>query len=137
MNRKNTITTLVALTLLTGITGVASAKDVYRKTVGMGGTELITFRGPSKESVEQREQLLFTRLTWILADPTLQSSDVRVRLVNKEQAIYVKDRLLMTVTTQDAAYNQTTPEKQAIAWRDRLAQTLPTLKSTDRPPGGS
>lgn len=135
MNRKNTLTALAALAMMTGISGAASAKEAYRKTVGMGGTELITLRGPSQESVEQREQLLFTRLNWILADPTLQAADVRVRRVNKDVAIYVKERLLLTVTTQDAAYNQTTPEKQANAWRDRLAQTLPTLKASDRPPG--
>ncbi|MGC4042832.1 MAG: hypothetical protein QM758_03435 [Armatimonas sp.] len=135
MNRKKILVSLAALTVMSGIAGVASAKEAYHKTVGIGGTELITLRGPDQASVEQREQTLFTRLNWILADPTLQPTDVRVRLVNKELAIYVKERLLLTVSTQDAAYNQTTREKQAAAWRDRLAQTLPTLKATDRPPG--
>lgn len=136
MNRKNTLIALAALATMTGIAGTASAREAYRKTIGIGGTELITLRGPSQESVDQREQLLLTRLNWILADPTLQPADVRVRLVNKDLAIYVKERVLLTVTTQDAAYNQTTREKQASAWRDRLATTLPTLKASDRPPGG-
>ena len=133
MNRKNTLITLAAMALIAGAT---SAAPMYQKTVGLGGSELITLRGSSQESVDQRVETLHTRLNWILADPTLQPADIRIRLSGKDQAIYAKDRLLLTVTTQDAAYNQTTPEKQAIAWRDRLAQVLPSLKASARPPSG-
>lgn len=37
----------------------------------------------------------------------------------------------VTVTTEDAKYNQTAVENEANAWRARLAEVLPTLKGLD------
>ncbi len=130
MNKK---TALVALCLLASIK-VALSALMFHETLGIGGTELITLRGPTQEGVHERADVLYLRLNAILSDSTLESEDIQVRKIPSGTAIFAKERLFVTVTPRDGAYNQTTCEKQAQAWCKRLAETLPTLKSAERPP---
>ncbi|WP_395141534.1 hypothetical protein [Armatimonas sp.] len=105
----------------------------FQQTLAIGGTELITIRGQSQEDVRIRADIIYARLAWILADSTLSRHDIWVKMTSSEPAIYVKDRLLITVMLQDSNYNDTTPNKQAQIWRGRFAETLPMLKSADPP----
>lgn len=107
---------------------------VYQCPLAIGGTEILILRGDTLAEVERRADIVLARLNQMLGDATLTGEDVQVKLSGKEQAIFVKEKLLLTVTLKDAKYNQTTVEKQATAWRDRLAEILPTLKATDIPP---
>lgn len=107
---------------------------VYHCPLAIGGTEILILRGDTLAEVNRRADIVLARLNEMLGDATLTGDDVQVKLSGKEQAIFVKEKLLLTVTLQDAKYNQTTVEKQAMAWRERLAEVLPTLKATEIPP---
>ena len=121
---------LLSSTLL----GHAQTKPVYQQTLAVGGTELITIRGDSEKAVAARADVLYARLVWILADASLARRDIWIDFRQSDPAIYVKNRLLVTVTPPDFQFNQSTPEKQAEVWRQRFAETLPILKSLDPPP---
>jgi hypothetical protein len=110
----------------------AYSRLMYQETIGMGGSELITLRGSNMRDIHERIGVLHARLSWILSDSTLTSDDVQIRKMTEGSAVYVKNRLFVTVMAQDAEYNQTTPEKQAEEWREHLAQTLPSLTSSGR-----
>ena len=113
--------------------GFTQAQPVFQQTLAIGGTELITLRGKTKEEVATRADIIYSRLVWILADSTLSRRDIWIKLKNHDPSIYVKDRLLITVMPQDSAYNQTTMQKQAQIWRMRFSETLPILKSVNPP----
>ena len=124
-------TLIMSSTLVISTNVSAITRTVFRETISVGGVYLITLRGNSEKSVENRKNILEDRLIDILADSNLQSSDVSVAKLYSDYAIYVKRRLLVTVTPQDSAYNQTTPEKQANTWREQLAKSLPQVKVLD------
>ena len=134
MKQKMTLWAISAAAGLIAL-GAAGASATFYKTLGIGGTELITLRGFSEEAVDTRAEILYSRLNIILSDSNLSATDVQVRKVGADPVIYVKDRLFVTVTPQDAAFNQITQPKQAAAWQERLAKTLPTLNSSGLPPG--
>ena len=121
--------TLLSPTLLS----YGQTKPIYQQTLAVGGTELITLRGETKEAVATRVDILYSRLVWILADATLAQDDIWIDFTQVDPSIYVKKRLLITVMSQDSKYNQSTPSKQAEVWRKRFAETLPLLKSIDPP----
>ena len=124
-------TLIMSSTLVISTNVSAITRTVFRENISVGGVYLITLRGNSEKSVENRKNILEDRLIDILADSNLQSSDVSVAKLHSDYAIYVKRRLLVTVTPQDSAYNQTTPEKQANTWREQLAKSLPQVKVLD------
>lgn len=124
---------LAGIALSSCLLAYAQLTPSFRQTLAIGGTELITIRGQSKEDVRVRADIIYARLAWILADSTLARRDIWIKMTSSEPAIYVKDKLLITVMPQDSAYNETTPDKQAQIWRIRFAETLPILKSADPP----
>ncbi|WP_309686115.1 hypothetical protein [Armatimonas sp.] len=124
---------LVGVALSHCLLAHAQLPPPFQQTLAIGGTELITIRGRSQEDVRVRADIIYARLAWILADSTLARRDIWIKMTTSEPAIYVKDKLLVTVMPQDSAYNETTPDKQAQIWRIRFAETLPILKSADPP----
>jgi hypothetical protein len=123
-------TLIIGMTLSLTLPASATQDASFSNTLSVGGIELITLRGESDESVKERSSILEDRLIPILADSKLVARDVRIKMLSSCYAIYVKGRLFVTITTKDAAYNQTTPEKQALTWRRQLAKTLPLVKVT-------
>ena len=133
MRNQITYCVLAGIALSTCLLAHAQLTPSFQQTLAIGGTELITIRGQSKEDVRVRADIIYSRLAWILADSTLTRRDIWIKMTTSEPAIYVKDKLLVTVMPQDSAYNETTPDKQAQIWRIRFAETLPILKSADPP----
>jgi hypothetical protein len=124
---------IMGTTIFLSLPSEAQSSPSFQNTLTIGGTELITLRAETQASVDKRANILYDRLVYILSDPKLSNRDVHIQKTSSEIAIYVKNRLLVTVTPQDALYNQTTPEKQAQQWSKRLSETLPILKVSDFP----
>ncbi|WP_395089621.1 hypothetical protein [Armatimonas sp.] len=124
---------LVGVALSHCLLAHAQLPPSFQQTLAIGGTELITIRGQTEADVRVRADIIYARLAWVLADSTLSRRDIWVKMTSSEPAIYVKNRLLITVMPQDSTYNGTTPNKQAQIWKDRFAETLPMLRSADPP----
>jgi hypothetical protein len=69
---------------------------------------ILTVQVPAQgSSIRSRANDVTDRLRFILGDPTLKPSDVRVvPLGATAAAIYVRSRLLVTLTPEDATYNR-------------------------------
>ncbi len=106
--------------------------------VDVGGVHLLTVRArESGMSVKQRADRITDRLRFILADPNLRPSDVHVvPLGNDNAKIRVKNRLLVTVTPEDArlsSRNKMTSLELAHSWARHLRSTLPQLNVKPNP----
>ena len=132
MNKSTLFAVSSAILLSLLAPGSAHSRLTYHETIGMGGSELITLRGSNMIDIHERVGILHSRLSWILADSALSAADIQVRKTPDSMAIYAKNRLFVTVTAQDAEYNQTTIKKQARKWCEHLSETLPSLRSSER-----
>jgi hypothetical protein len=132
MNKTTLFVATSAICTLFFAPKTAFSRLMFQETIGMGGSELITLRGSNMRDIHERVAILHSRLSWILADPTLTGDDVQIRKMPDGPAIFVKNRLFVTVMPQDAQYNETTVDIQAQEWRERLAETLPSLRSSER-----
>jgi hypothetical protein len=119
---------IVAMTTRPTIS-VAMFQTVFKNTLSIGGTEMITLRGDSQASVDNRADILTNRINYILGEPNLTADDIVIVMEKNDPVLYVRKHLLVTVTTQDAAYNQLTQEKQADIWLQKFRETLPELST--------
>lgn len=70
--------------------------------INVGGVNLFSVRGAD---ASKRAQIFYERLSNALM-PGLKESDIQVKVVNKENVIFVKDVMLMTITDLDAKENK-------------------------------
>lgn len=78
---------------------------------------------------QERVEALDERLTNILSEgeTRLGAEDIALKTSNGEVIITVRNKLLVTVTRQDAEANSTTPQELGRRWLVNLRNTLPLL----------
>ncbi|MGC8669444.1 MAG: hypothetical protein ACP5VE_15160 [Chthonomonadales bacterium] len=78
---------------------------------------------------QERVEALDERLTNILSEgeARLGAEDIALKTLGGEVVITVRNRLLVTVTRQDAEANSTTPQELGRRWLVNLRNTLPLL----------
>lgn len=103
--------------------------------VAVGGVLLFRIHvAANGMSPKQRAEAVDTRLQDILGAPVISPDDVHIVGADKSSAkILVKDRLLVTVTKADGAFNGVTTQKQAQMWVDSLRKTLPKINARPNP----
>lgn len=102
--------------------------------VSIGGKFIMRIRaGHGNLSMKERAQLVEDRLVELLGE-RLTEQMITLREVHKDQQyeIYVRGRLLITVTPADAEAAKMTVKQQAEHWLKQLRRTLPELSA--RPP---
>jgi hypothetical protein len=114
---------------------VYKRSETFQRTLSIGGTELITLRGDTQESLDKRADIVYDRLNYILAENDLKAEDIVIVMEKNDPVLYVRKHLLITVTSQDATYNQLTQEKQSQIWHKRFCETLPELSTKSKREG--
>ncbi|GIV09048.1 MAG: hypothetical protein KatS3mg019_1139 [Fimbriimonadales bacterium] len=102
--------------------------------VSIGGKFIMRIRaGHGNLSMKERAQVVEERLVELLG-AHLKPEQITLKEVRKDQQyeIYVRGRLLITVTPADAAAAKMTVQQQAEHWLQQLRRTLPELSA--RPP---
>lgn len=154
MRRRIWIAGLAALPLMAGGTLTAIAQETVPAEpeavpeievevvpavpeVVIGGQVVMRIRtGAGGLTPAERAESVRRRLGPILTMPDLEASDIRVhqRLPGQTAAIYVRDRLLITVDRNLAEANGTTPRILAFKWRENLRGVLPEVAVEVRTP---
>ncbi|MDO8587820.1 MAG: hypothetical protein Q7T82_12370 [Armatimonadota bacterium] len=117
------ISTLFALVLLAFSTAFASDGDVT-----LAGRVVLRIRYPAAGyTIAERADAVQIRLNEVLGMGPIQPEDVKIKRVNKETAIVVKDQLIITVDWTTARANKTTPEKLGQIWAANLRSALPEV----------
>jgi len=109
-------------------TSVATPEDTA--DIALGGEVVMRLRGTlGGYTAQQRAGEVTQRLTPILSLPDLQSDDVQVRQLpgTSDAAIYVRDRLLVTLGGMDGRVNNTTPYLLAQRYAQTLRRVLPEV----------
>lgn len=103
--------------------GSARADEPLER-IGVGGEALVSLRGASDREVSERAGLVYERLRYILSDPSLRVGDVRSVCGDGRCDIWVKNRLLVRVTAEDALRNRTNVQTLSGAWAANFRRTL-------------
>jgi hypothetical protein len=103
--------------------------------VAVGGVLLFRIHvAANGMSPKERAEAVDTRLQDILGAPVIAPEDVHIVGTDKNSAkILVKDRLLVTVTKADGAFNSVSAQKQAQMWLDSLRKALPKINAKPNP----
>lgn len=133
------VAAIATLAAVPAIPGRAMAQDTpeaqavespSNTDISLGGKVIMTIReGSGGYSASQRAEIIRRRLEPILRMPGIKPSEVTIR-DNPEgpyASIYVRDRLLVTVTQDMARSNNSTPEVLAEMYAGRLRELLPQL----------
>ncbi|MCS7300702.1 MAG: hypothetical protein NZ556_04015 [Fimbriimonadales bacterium] len=102
--------------------------------ISIGGEFVMRLRaGHGNLSVEQRARVVEQRLAELLGE-RLQAEQITLKEVRKDRQyeIYVRGRLLITVTPADAEAAKMGVKQLAEHWLKQLRQTLPEISA--RPP---
>jgi len=99
--------------------------------ISIGGKFIMRLRaGYGTMSVEERARIVEERLANLLG-ARLTEQQITLKEVRKDQQyeIYVRDRLLITVTKADAEAAKMSVKQLAEHWLKQLRQTLPGLSA--------
>lgn len=102
--------------------------------ISIGGKLIMRLRaGYGNMSVEERARIVEERLNELLG-ARLTEEQITLKEVRKDQQyeIYIRGRLLITVTPADAEAAKMSVKQLAEHWLKQLRQTLPALSA--RPP---
>lgn len=127
---------LLAGALLTGVSLPAAGQESAPEVV-IGGQVVMRIRtGAGGLTPEERANSVRQRLGPILTmtDLTMQDVAVRQRRRGQTAAIYVRNRLLITVDRNLAQANDTTPGALARTWAANLREVLPDVRVEVRTP---
>lgn len=103
----------------------AVVSPVFADPVAFGGVTLFEIKaGAAGKTPAQRVAEVEVRLVDILGETKISDKDVVVKADKSERKILVKNRLLVTVTKEDAAFHKTTIDKVAKNWRDQIAKKI-------------
>ena len=115
--------------VLAAVMAFAGLGPVYAAQPGdvmMVGFLLFRVRYPSPTmTVEQRADAIQARVNDLLFIGGVDLSTLRIEMVGKDAAIYVADKLLVTVDEPTARANKTTPMQLARVWADRFIAAYP------------
>jgi hypothetical protein len=109
---------------------VSAAASPDMADITLGGEVVMRLRGTlGGYTAKQRADQVTERLTPILSLPNLQPADVQARQLpgTEETAIYVRDRLLVTIGWQNARANNTTPSLLAQRYVETLRRVFPQV----------
>jgi hypothetical protein len=112
------------------LAGAAAIAPEDTADIALGGEVVMRLRGTlGGYTAQQRAGEVTQRLTPILSQPNLQPDDVQVRQLpgSSDAAIYVRDRLLVTIGWRDARANSTTPYLLAQQYVQTLRRVLPEV----------
>lgn len=122
------------LMCLLGALLIVSALAQNYVDISIGGKFIMRLRaGHGNLSVQERARIVEDRLVEVLG-ARLTEDMITLKEVRKDQQyeIYVRGRLLITVTPADAEAARMTVKQQAELWLKQLRRTLPALSA--RPP---
>lgn len=122
------------LMCLLGALLIVSALAQNYVDISIGGKFIMRLRaGHGNLSVQERARIVEDRLVEVLG-ARLTEDMITLKEVRKDQQyeIYVRGRLLITVTPADAEAARMTVKQQAELWLKQLRRTLPELSA--RPP---
>lgn len=122
------------LMCLLGALLIVSAFAQSYVDISIGGKFIMRLRaGHGNLSVQERARIVEDRLVEVLG-ARLTEDMITLKEVRKDQQyeIYVRGRLLITVTPADAEAARMTVKQQADLWLKQLRRTLPELSA--RPP---
>ncbi|MFN3650993.1 MAG: hypothetical protein ACK47B_15570 [Armatimonadota bacterium] len=126
-----------ALALAGGLVLPVGAQETteHLPSVEINGQRVLTIRvGAGGLTPEERADVVRQRLGPILTMPDLKAEDIWIKQERRGQtaAIYVRDRLLITVDRSLAKANDTMPLPLARIWANNLRETLPEIDVTVR-----
>ena len=118
---------LVVLLVLgaVAVTGTANAFTMVEKVVVADRLTMIARTSAGGFTAEQRIDRINERLAYILGYQLLTPNNIRLIRSAGEPAIFVGDKLLATVTTNDARANNTTVKALAHVWLRNTRLALP------------
>ncbi len=125
MNRGTVI--LVAVGVLSLVLGLIGPARAEMGDLSVGGVWVCRLtQGVAGLTLEQRMVDVERRMTQVLSTPEYRYSGVAVsiRPVGRDAAIAVGDRIILTVTTEDAAGTAVTSLELARQWAQRLVVGL-------------
>ena len=126
-NRQRIFSALAVLAMLAALPASAFAQTPGTGNVLVGGRFLFSIRSvASGMTPEQRVAQVQQRLIQIGQSP-IYASDIAVKPIGYDAAIYVKGRLLITVDSPMARAQQSTALGLANIWASRLQTMLPEL----------
>lgn len=111
--------------LLAAAVFAVAVAPVFADPVAFGGVTLFEIKATAGgKTPAQRVAEVEVRLVDILSETKILNTDVVVKADKSERKILVKNRLLVTVTKEDAAFHKTTIDKLAKNWRDQIAKKI-------------
>ncbi len=125
MNRGTVI--LLAIGVLSLVLGLVGPARAEMGDLSVGGVWVCRItQGAAGLTLEQRMVDVERRMTQVLSIPAYRYSGVGVsiRPVGRDAAIAVGDRIILTVTAEDAAGTTVTPLELARQWAQRLVVGL-------------
>ncbi len=125
MNRGTVI--LLAIGVLSLVLGLVGPAHAEMGDLSVGGVWVCRLtQGVAGLTLEQRMVDVERRMTQVLSIPAYRYSGVGVsiRPVGRDAAIAVGDRIILTVTAEDAAGTTVTPLELARQWAQRLVVGL-------------
>ncbi len=80
-------------------------------------------------TIKQRADLVTERLNNLLGSDDFDPSTITVAVRNKEYAVVMGDKIIITADKDTAAFNKTTPELLAKTWAENIRKIIPVSKS--------
>ncbi|HVQ15357.1 MAG TPA: mechanosensitive ion channel domain-containing protein, partial [Vicinamibacterales bacterium] len=111
----------------------AGEGDVATAPVELDGAVLFTVRGVSSLPAAERALLIQERLTAVAADPALSIDSLQIVDIENAARIAAGDRLIMTVTSADANFEQVSIRELAVAHIARLREAIAGYRQARSP----
>jgi hypothetical protein len=115
---------------LTGLAGWCTAARADESVWSVAGKEVLRMRASvGGLTPDKRVERLDERMNNILSrgDGAVEARHLALKRGRGVIAIFVRGELLVTITPEDAAANNTTREYLAHAWLSNLRKTLPLI----------
>jgi hypothetical protein len=113
---------LVTMCAMISIGSFSSTKTV--NSLVFSGEKYFSICGTSKSRIND----LYDRFNKLCLVSEAKKSDVNVKELNHSWCIFIKDQLLLTITKDDAKLHNSSPEKLAKKWADKLANNIEDIK---------
>jgi hypothetical protein len=115
-------TLLVTMCAMISMGSYSSTKTV--DSLVFSGEKYLSICGTSKARINS----VYDRFNTLCLTTEVKSSDVNVKQINHSWCILVKDQLLVTVTKDDAKLHNSSAEKLAKKWANKLSNNIEDIK---------
>jgi hypothetical protein len=115
-------TLLVTMCAMISMGSFSSTKTV--DSLVFSGEKYFSICGTSKARINS----VYDRFNTLCLTTEVKSSDVNVKQINHSWCILIKDQLLVTITKDDARLHNSSAEKLARKWANKLSNNIEDIK---------